>query len=422
MKKLFLIIIFLLLITGCTPLNQKKVTTILEQNNQCLISIHYPKTNISTIDKKVNKYVSKKYQNFKQNQKDCNTFYQELNMDYTYYIHQDKIHTVSITTYNNSYLLNPTEEKIYITYDSKINKILFLKDLFEEEKDFIHFTHQVREKLIQSYKTTLHMEWLEETIQGLYQQFQNFTFNDQTLTLTLETKKLLDQKNTITLTFALDKIKSKIKKEERKEKTETTIKVESIIDSTKPVIALTFDDGPTEHTEEILDILQKENACATFFVLGNKVDLYQDTLIRAVKLGNEIGNHSYNHKWLSRLPKEEIKEQIQTTQEKVKHITGIYPRYLRPTYGSINNKIRNATNLKIALWNIDPKDWKNKSSNEIANDVLKYANDEKIILMHDNHKRTVQAVQKIITELKKKDYQFVTMSELEEIQKIRNYP
>ena len=178
----------------------------------------------------------------------------------------------------------------------------------------------------------------------------------------------------------------------------------------------------SEHTEEILDILQKENACATFFVLGNKVDLYQDTLIRAVKLGNEIGNHSYNHKWLSRLPKEEIKEQIQTTQEKVKHITGIYPRYLRPTYGSINNKIRNATNLKIALWNIDPKDWKNKSSNEIANDVLKYANDEKIILMHDNHKRTVQAVQKIITELKKKDYQFVTMSELEEIQKIRNYP
>ena len=118
------------------------------------------------------------------------------------------------------------------------------------------------------------------------------------------------------------------------------------IDTSKPVVALTFDDGPSIYTEEILNTLKKYNSNATFFVLGNKIDNYSNIIIKMYENGNEIGNHSYNHRWLTKLSTDEQKEQINKTQEIIKKYTGYTPIYMRPTYGVSIQKIGN---IKILI-------------------------------------------------------------------------
>ena len=138
------------------------------------------------------------------------------------------------------------------------------------------------------------------------------------------------------------------------------------------------------------------------------------------KNGNEIGNHSYNHRWLTKLSAKEQIEQISKTQYIIKKYTGYTPIYLRPTYGSVNQKLRNNTDLEIILWNVDTRDWKYKNVNTIVNNALKDVKDGSIILMHDTYKRTSEAVEILVPKLIEKGYQIVTISELKEAKKIKN--
>lgn len=192
------------------------------------------------------------------------------------------------------------------------------------------------------------------------------------------------------------------------------------IDISKPMIALTFDDGPSIYTEEILETLNTYHSNATFFVLGNKIEAHSGTIIKMYQYGNEIGNHSYNHRSLTKLSLEEQREQIEKTQDIIKKYTGFTPIYLRPTYGSVNSKLRNNTNLDIVLWNVDTKDWKYKDVNTIVNNTLRDVKDGSIVLMHDTHKRTSEAIKILIPKLIENGYQLVTVSELKEAQKIKN--
>jgi peptidoglycan/xylan/chitin deacetylase (PgdA/CDA1 family) len=214
---------------------------------------------------------------------------------------------------------------------------------------------------------------------------------------------------------------SKIKIQKKEENTTINYQaVDKTIDSNKPIIALTFDDGPSKYTKPIIDLLKQYNSNATFFVLGNKVKIYKETIIESINLGNEIGNHSYNHKWLSRLKVEELKEQINKTQNILKEEVNYTPILLRPTYGSVNKKIRNNTNLEIVLWNVDTLDWKIKSSKKIVERALSQIKDRSIILMHDTHERTYEALKIMIPKLIDEGYQFVTISELKKINKLSN--
>ena len=185
------------------------------------------------------------------------------------------------------------------------------------------------------------------------------------------------------------------------------------------VVALTFDDGPSKYTDKILDVLKKYNACGTFFLIGNKVDFYGDTLIRMLKEGSEIGNHSYDHKLLTRLSKEEFQEEINKTQEAIKRVTGFTPTLFRPTYGGYTNTLKSYTDLKFVLWDVDSRDWQVKTKDKILKNVLPNVKSGSIILMHDNHEYSLNALEDIISNLKKQGYKFVTVSELLELKKLR---
>lgn len=200
----------------------------------------------------------------------------------------------------------------------------------------------------------------------------------------------------------------------------TNISSNKVIDINQKVVALTFDDGPTKYTNEILDILKENDACATFFIVGNKIDMYENTLNKMIKNSNEIGNHTYSHKWLTKLDNDELENEINKTQDILYNKFKYTPTNFRPTYGGINKKIQKNIKLNIVMWNIDTRDWKYKNINTIVNRATKNTDDLDIILMHDTKKRTVDSLKKILPILKEKGFTFVTVEELQEIQKLRN--
>lgn len=211
----------------------------------------------------------------------------------------------------------------------------------------------------------------------------------------------------------------KYKKESNTIETYKYISKTKELDINKKSIALTFDDGPSKYTKKIIDLLNEYDANATFFILGNKVELYNDTLKYMLESGNEIGNHSYNHKWLTHVDEEELLNQINKTQEIIKNNLGYEPKIFRPTYGSVSKLMRKTIDLDIILWNIDTMDWKYKNKNKIINNIMSQIEDGKIILMHDTKKITYETLKQLLPKLKEQGYQFVTVSELKEIKTIR---
>ncbi|WP_326716563.1 polysaccharide deacetylase family protein [Vagococcus jeotgali] len=187
---------------------------------------------------------------------------------------------------------------------------------------------------------------------------------------------------------------------------------DELVDNRK-LVALTFDDGPNDGSSvQILDTLKKHDVKATFFVLGNMVENYPDTLKRIADEGHEIGNHSYDHSDLSTLDQASVKKQIDVTNDAVEKITGKRPTMLRPPYGAYNETVTNATDMDIALWNVDTLDWQSRNSDAILGQVKAQPFTQAVVLMHDIHDTSADALENVILYYKDQGYTFVPASEL----------
>ncbi len=184
------------------------------------------------------------------------------------------------------------------------------------------------------------------------------------------------------------------------------------IDPDKPMVALTFDDGPSAHTPRVLDALEQYHQVATFFVVGTCASVYPEYITRAYEMGCEIGNHTYNHPDLTRVSYAEIQNQINKTNALIYKATGTYATVTRTPGGSVNNTVKNAINNPIILWSIDTVDWKTRNTQATVNCVLNNVEDGDIVLMHDLHKPTAAAAEIIVPALVERGYQLVTVSEL----------
>ena len=184
------------------------------------------------------------------------------------------------------------------------------------------------------------------------------------------------------------------------------------IDLRKKLVALTFDDGPGPYTKRIVNCLKKNDARATFYVLGQRVKSYPSAVKAIHNSGSEIGNHSYSHPVLSSLNGNQIKSQIRKTDNAVKKLTGQVPATLRPPYGAVDNVVKKNAGKPMILWNIDTLDWEHKNAKTTVNHVMQNVSDGDIVLMHDIHEPTMRAALELIPKLKKKGYELVTVSEL----------
>lgn len=181
------------------------------------------------------------------------------------------------------------------------------------------------------------------------------------------------------------------------------------------LIALTFDDGPYGTvTNRILDVVEKyaeHGVHVTFFALGSQVDKYPNTVKRAVQLGCEIGNHTYDHKNLTKISEDEIKNQIQSGVNAIDNACGKRPRLVRPPYGAKNDTVYATVPNPLILWSIDTLDWKTRDADSTFEETLK-AKDGDIVLMHDVRECTADAVERIIPALLEQGYKLVTVSEM----------
>lgn len=178
-------------------------------------------------------------------------------------------------------------------------------------------------------------------------------------------------------------------------------------------IALTFDDGPHPYyTEQLLKGLKERNAKVTFFITGKNAESYPEIVKKIYEDEHLIGNHTYNHTQLTSRNRESFKEEIIKTNEVIKAVTGEDVIYVRPPYGSWNKEFEKELNMFPVLWTIDPLDWCSHDVSCIVKNVCAKAEENDIILMHDQYKTTVTAALKIVDELTEEGYEFVTVDEL----------
>lgn len=413
MKKMVLLVLLLLCITGCEK-KDEKIEGIIEKNTNTVISIHYPKTRIRKLDKAITKYIQEQHKQFKKDYEN-NRSISELNIDYEYHKNGNYYQIVLITFISSNDLINPIYKIKTFVFDADKNTFLTLLDIANEKDLSIG---KIKQELIEDYKNCISIPQLEETFSNL--NTLQFTFDENSIVLYFNPDEIMKNNyQIIEHEIVFSKFKVHFEQQE-KNQTVQYQKKERDLDVHKPTIALTFDDGPSKYTKEIIEILNEYDANATFFILGNKVEFYRETLERSLSYGNELGNHSYNHKYLSKLSVEELKKQIELTNQIVQNTLHYEIKYLRPTYGSVNQKLKKNSNLEIVLWNVDTKDWKIKNGKKIAEKALNDIKDGKVILMHDIYKTTLEALKIMLPELKKQGYQIVTVSELKEIQKLRN--
>src|SRR5881409_2242101 len=184
-----------------------------------------------------------------------------------------------------------------------------------------------------------------------------------------------------------------------------------------PYIAMTFDDGPSATlTPKLLDLLAAHHIKATFFVIGENVAEHPDIVARAAREGHEIGNHSWSHPNFAKMSEEGVRSQLRRTDDVIKSATGLRPTLLRPPYGSITARekrwIHDEFGYQIILWDVDPYDWKRPGPAVVRNRILKETQPGSIVLSHDIHPGTIEAMPSTFDALEAKGFKFVTVSEL----------
>lgn len=177
-------------------------------------------------------------------------------------------------------------------------------------------------------------------------------------------------------------------------------------------VAISFDDGPSKYTKDLLNTLKINKAHATFFVLGEKILAYSETIKEALADGNEIGGHSYSHKYLTKIYGSELDNEFYKTNEAYKSITGYDLKLFRPPYGSINSSVKEAYDFAFILWSVDSNDWRHKDVQANIGDVIDVVQDGDIILFHDTYFTTTEAIKIILPELYVRGFNVVTVSEL----------
>lgn len=178
-------------------------------------------------------------------------------------------------------------------------------------------------------------------------------------------------------------------------------------------IALTFDDGPhPRYTEKLLDGLKERGVHATFFVTGANAEKYPEIVKRMQEEGHLIGNHTYHHVQLTAANGEQFREEIISTNEAIREITGEDTEYIRPPYGAWNKRYEEELNMFPVLWTIDPRDWCMDDASCIVKNTLKRVKENDIILMHDQYQSSIAAALQIVDELQEEGYEFVTVDEI----------
>lgn len=190
------------------------------------------------------------------------------------------------------------------------------------------------------------------------------------------------------------------------------------INPNRPMIALTFDDGPNVHTMRLLEAFEQYDSRATFFMVGTNVPYFKAEIQKMVEIGCELGNHTTHHVRLSQQTESDIRLEIEKTDLWVYDVVGQKPTLIRPPYGQVNELVQETVSAPLVFWSVDTLDWELKDAEKVRDYVLETVRDGDIVLLHDIHKTTVDAMIECIPMLIEEGYQLVTVSEMAKIRGI----
>lgn len=392
-KKILVIILIILNIFLLAHGNRETEKYIIQDDYKFILS--YPLIKNKKIDLKINNFVEENKKIYNQNSDNIKSMI--VNYEIQEYKNITFVELNSFIYYEDDYV----ENNEIISFKTDTKEILKLKDIFNTP----YYISKLTTKTINQDKQQINEE-------------NNFILSKSGLIIKYNyLNKIKEYK------INYDEIETYLKEEYKMDDivipvlTPTKRNLNKY--KNKKLIALTFDDGPSNNTKYFIKELQKRDALVTFFVVGNRVKKYEDVLKEAYLMGNQIGSHTYSHKNLLYLNEEEITKEIEKTNEAIYNVIGTKPTIIRVPYGNINKKIRSISNMNHILWNVDTLDWKYKNSNRVYKEIIKHAEDGNIILLHDIFKTSVNGVLKAIDELKKQGYEFVTIDEMVYLKNIK---
>lgn len=379
----------------------------------------YPATGIDALDKKAKSVIDNCIQEYKkqveeygkQNDEFTSTF--EIKTELTKAEHSASL---SVITNFSSPMLSAEEKQVMsYTYGSD-GKTMELTD-FVPEKYLSCLTDYAEDyyKKDEAHASEVGTDTFTQGTAAGSENYKNFMVDNENLYFYFEPYQIFADSSIYKMTLSKADLNNYIEAAKKPVSSVTPVKPSGRrkIDPNKPMVALTFDDGPHyKYTPQILDALKKYNGAATFFMLGPRVPECQSVIKRMVEEGHQLGNHTYNHKSLVKLNLTDLTNEVEGTNRELQKVVGQTSHVVRPPYGACNDFVRQNVNCPLINWCIDTQDWKTKNTPSIIQEATKNVHDGDIILMHDIYATTANAVEEICRILTNKGYQLVTIDEM----------
>ena len=386
-----------------------------EYEDTYVMNLIYPKTNIKDVDERIKQTLESYKRDFTSQQFNSETNRAELNVDYQSYIKDDRYISIKLDIFINNRKQSEMIETMI--YDLKKERFLAYEDLFDQA---------ATEKLSEIIQTKLKAQYPKECSTKSFMihtaasahNFDRFILRKKEMVFYFDAHTVLDQSAYVEVSY--EEMKDYISMEQEEES--VVVPYQDVlnepvkqIDKDKPMVALTFDDGPSVYTDEVMKVFEAHNATASFFMLGQNIQYYPDTVKHMVENGFEICNHSWDHKSIASDDQKFIRKEVFDTQDALYKLTGYEASYVRPPYGAWNEtteQVLEQNGLHVALWNVDSEDWRNRDKQITLSRAKEGVFDGAIILFHDLYPTTLEAVKELVPYLQNKGYQLVTISEL----------
>ena len=334
-----------------------------------------------------------------------------LNMTTKVYSYLDRYYSFVLTTTEQltSGDAKTTVETFFL--DNQIGKLLTIANLFnDDEKSLQTFAKHIQSQLLAAQKESAAS--IEQNFAADWQNFQQFALYDDKLALYLANEKLEHASHT-PMFVTLSSLNPLLHESFQTEKVNVIKPINNQIDSNEKRIALTFDDGPHPVvTPQILAILEKYNAKATFYMLGTRVEHTPDIVKQAFEAGHEIGNHTWSHPKLPKLSAEQILSEFQTTEDVIRNVVGEPTATFRPPYGMTSDFVNSVLPAHMVYWTIDTEDWRHRDPQLLLPSVKDHLHNNAIVLMHDIHQSTADGLESLLAYLQAEGYTFMTVSDI----------
>ena len=406
---------------------------VIRQTSREKVSIEYPITKNKKINKTIAQVITRDDRDFRYIATNVLSFNQPMTETISYQITHNNSAALSIIVNikQDIHGAHPVSLTHFWTFDKKSGEVISLSDLTEQsEKAAEEIVVAARNNINETIKQRQQAELdLSETI--TQETLSNFVITDGGNSLAWP----IGQASLLPSAYGEMTIKVPIAAVAKYLQNPTARKLANVPKPPEPkpapkpapavpapapttgnkVIALTFDDGPGPYTAHLLDVLDQYGAKATFFLIGSKVSS-QANVVRSIHArGHQLGNHSWSHPELPKLPVDQIAGEIDRTNDAIKQATGVTPAILRPPYGAVNGVVLEQLRLRgmsSILWSVDTRDWADRNSDIVCSRAVAGARPGAVILMHDIHQTSVSAVPCILSALKQQGYSFVTVQGL----------